>query len=359
MRITRLDGLRGLAIALVIAYHELHFPLGWAGVDLFFVLSGYLVTTILRRDRDAAIFWKPFYIKRATRILPAFFIALLLCAIFFRQEWHELRWYYLFTLANFGLIPYVGAKAFGALWSLSVEEHFYLLWPLGIRNLSSRVLMGLLLGILVVEPILRAIVTPFTSNYWITYALTPLRLDGLAAGALIAIALETPRPWIAVWSKRVGIAILLVMVGLQLTHQFEHKNNVLLFNSLGYTLTAMGAASLLAFTLLHEKSWLSRVFEYRALTFLGSISYGLYLFHQFIFSRFAIIAEHYGWRHHAVLFPIGFPVALLLCWLSFHFVESKITAVGHQWAKRVKAKGTSRVLPAKTSEPVAVEVGTE
>jgi peptidoglycan/LPS O-acetylase OafA/YrhL len=339
MRIARLDGLRGIAIALVIAFHALHFSFGWIGVDLFFVLSGYLVTAILRRDRGNDIYWKPFYIKRATRILPPFLVALLLCAIFYRQEWHELRYYYLFTLANFGLIPYEGGKAFGALWSLSVEEHFYLLWPLAIRRLGSRVLVPLLLCVLFIEPIARGVITPFTHTYWITYALTPFRLDGLAAGALLAITLESPPKWLASWSGRVGIAALLVITGLALTHHFNSKDNTVFFNIFGYTLTAIGSASLLAFTLLHERSWVSSVLENRVLTFLGTISYGLYLFHPFIFSRFAIVAEHYGWHHHAVLLPIALPFALVLCWLSFRFFELPMISLGHRWAKLVKASG--------------------
>jgi peptidoglycan/LPS O-acetylase OafA/YrhL len=79
------------------------------------VLSGYLVTGILRRDRTNESFWRSFYIKRATRILPAFLIALLLCFLFYREEWDQLRFSYLFIAANFGLLPYHGAKMFGLL----------------------------------------------------------------------------------------------------------------------------------------------------------------------------------------------------------------------------------------------------
>jgi peptidoglycan/LPS O-acetylase OafA/YrhL len=350
MRIARLDGLRGVAIALVIAFHTLRFTYGWIGVDLFFVLSGYLVTSILRRDRNDAAFWKPFYIKRATRILPPFLIALLVCAIFCRAEWHRMWFYYTFALANFGLIPTNGGGVmFGGLWSLAVEEHFYLLWPFAIRFLSGRTLVRLLICILILEPILRGVVTPFTDKYWITYALTPFRLDGLAAGALLAILMEAPPSWLAAWSKRAGIFALLAIVAMAVTHRFNSKENTLLFNVVGYSLTAIGFASLLAYVLLRAKSWMSTLLESRALIFLGTISYGVYLFHRPIFEAFTALGDRHGWHHHAALLPVALPVALLLCWLLFRFVESRMIVLGHRWAKQVRIKAGNTAEPMRAA----------
>ena len=171
MRILRIDGVRGLAVSLVIVYHGLHFSLGWIGVDLFFVLSGYLITQILRRDRESPIYWRAFYIKRAMRILPPLALCLLLCAVFYPQEWHAMKFYYLFFLANVGLIPYHGAQEFGMLWSLAVEEHFYFFWPIAVRKLERTTLIRILVAVLFLEPVLRAIVTPYTTTYWPIYAL--------------------------------------------------------------------------------------------------------------------------------------------------------------------------------------------
>jgi peptidoglycan/LPS O-acetylase OafA/YrhL len=338
MRVTRLDGLRGLAIAMVMGYHEFHFQLGWVGVDLFFVLSGYLVTQILRRDRDDEVFWRPFYIKRATRILPIFFVALLVCALFYREEWHKLRFYYLFFAANFGLVPYEGSMAFGALWSLSVEEHFYFAWPPAIRTLGRHRLMQILIGILILEPILRGIVGSHVQSYWITYALTPFRLDSIAAGSLLALALEEAEPHLAVWAKYIGLVSLVLIAGLSVTHHFDHKSNSLFFNVVGYSLVSLCAASFVAWVVLSKDSWISKVLESRPLTFLGTISYGLYLFHPIIFFQFHLLALRWGLKHQSLLLPIVLPGTLFACWVSFAFFEKRMIRLGHMWANRVKER---------------------
>jgi peptidoglycan/LPS O-acetylase OafA/YrhL len=337
MRILRIDGVRGLAVSLVIVYHGLHFSLGWIGVDLFFVLSGYLITQILRRDRESPIYWRAFYIKRAMRILPPLALCLLLCAVFYPQEWHAMKFYYLFFLANVGLIPYHGAQEFGMLWSLAVEEHFYFFWPIAVRKL---------------EPVLRALVTPYTTTYWPIYALTPFRLDGLAAGSLLALILERSEEhnadWITPWAKRAGLFSLIAIVALSLTHHFEHQGNALLFNTIGYSLTAIASASLVGFVLVNPDSRLNAFFENKAMVFMGTISYGLYLFHKFVFARFGIVADHFGWKHHAVLFPIALPCAIVGCWLSFILYEKRMVALGHKWVKQLMEKSTKARQPLTT-----------
>jgi peptidoglycan/LPS O-acetylase OafA/YrhL len=205
-RITQLDGIRGIAIILVFAAHSISFESGWIGVDIFFVLSGYLITGILRRDRNNERgFWAGFYIKRATRILPPLALCFAGTALLFTIDWHRLWYYYVFFAANIGETLYRGqSETLGVLWSLAVEEHFYLLWPLAVRFLTRKHLIWVLTAIVTGEPIFRAASTPWMTSFWPIYFLTPFRLDGLAAGSLLAIMLERDRTrkWIALQSRR-------------------------------------------------------------------------------------------------------------------------------------------------------------
>jgi peptidoglycan/LPS O-acetylase OafA/YrhL len=121
-RIGRLDGIRAVAIALVFLHHAEFVALGWTGVSLFFVLSGLLITGILRRSRCDPAFWGPFYIKRATRILPPLVIVFAGAAIFCTIPWRKVGLYHLFFLSNLSQALYRGQSgALDVLWSLSVD----------------------------------------------------------------------------------------------------------------------------------------------------------------------------------------------------------------------------------------------
>jgi peptidoglycan/LPS O-acetylase OafA/YrhL len=184
-RIDRLDGIRAVAIILVFLIHVNIGRFGWEGVPLFFVLSGFLITTILRRSRTNESFWGPFYIKRATRILPPLAIAFLLAVLFSTVAWRKVGLYEVLFLANFATWLHPdGTASLTVLWSLAVEEQFYLFWPFAVRYLNRRQLMWLSACVLIVEPILRAIVSPFCNTSWPIYYLTPFQLDGLALDGL-------------------------------------------------------------------------------------------------------------------------------------------------------------------------------
>src|SRR5215469_12179944 len=155
-RIDRVDGVRAIAIALVVAHHFDLLPLGWTGVHLFFVLSGLLITGILRRSRHDRSYWAPFYVKRATRILPPLVLTVLSTAVFLSIPWRKLGFYYIFFAANFAEAFHRGeSRTLGVMWSLAVEEQFYFFWPFAVRFLNRTQLMRMLLLLLFFEPILR------------------------------------------------------------------------------------------------------------------------------------------------------------------------------------------------------------
>ncbi len=142
--IASLDGLRGLAVLLVLAYHHALLNSGWLGVDLFFALSGYLITTILRSARHDEEYWKPFWIKRATRILPPFLLVLVLTPLLgFIVTIRQFAGY-LFSLGDVMAYVHSQFEPLRPLWSLAVEEHFYLAWPFAVRYLRRRNLVIIL-----------------------------------------------------------------------------------------------------------------------------------------------------------------------------------------------------------------------
>src|ERR1035437_1333738 len=136
MRIQRLDGLRAIAVGAVVLHHHLLVSGGWVGVELFFVLSGFMITTILRRDRKDPAYWKRFYIRRATRILPPVMALILLVAVYYQPPVRSLL-VYIFFLGNFANLTRWGMSSqLGLLWSLAIEEHFYLMFPFAVRYLE-------------------------------------------------------------------------------------------------------------------------------------------------------------------------------------------------------------------------------
>lgn len=304
-----LDVLRGVAILLVLFYHGFGLSYattrltgwprffiastsyGWVGVDLFFVLSGFLITGILLESRSFPAYYRRFYIRRGLRILPIYCAILLVLGVVTRTPLflHAVPWSFLgisaVFLANFS--PAFGIPvSYGVLWSLAVEEHFYLVWPALVRKFSDRGTMLLAGAICIVCPCLRAASFHLhRAQGWTDYgAYTWLVADGLATGAMLAGALRStvqsrPSNWklsIAALATGVGLLICGAPFGI-LSHQ----------SLLGVTLrqTALNIfflGILLLALLLGTGPW-HRYAAFKPLRFLGEISYGVYLIHTLIF----------------------------------------------------------------------------
>jgi peptidoglycan/LPS O-acetylase OafA/YrhL len=343
-----LDSMRGVAVILILFFHGMAPPLspelssggkfifaisqrGWIGVNLFFVLSGFLITGILIDSRHRHGYFRRFYIRRALRILPALYAMLIVLVV---GGWISWRFLILSALFLANSAPLLGVPLqYGPLWSLAVEEHFYMLWPAIIRRLSSVGLILLLTAIVVITPLLRA--TAFRINGSpadTTYLYTWFNLDGLALGALLAIWLRQP------WFHRTQlsrIALPLLVAGVALfVFVSQHPLAGAAFSS---TASNLASAGLLSCTLLIGTSRWSFLVKQPVLKFFGFISYGLYLIHALVFrltetlfSRPLLALSSAGNPTAAMLlhFAVGSSLAIAVAYLSRRSLEAKFLRMG-------------------------------
>jgi len=289
-RIRGFDGLRGVAVLFVILFHAQRIlatepPLirfidgGWSGVDMFFVLSGFLITGILRNTRDHPRYWKTFAIRRALRILPLYYLILAL-AILPRLVLgvHEgpPYWVYPVFLSNFWIALAGGQNLpLDVTWSLSIEEQFYVLWPLVIRMVSLRGLTGVCIVLIIAAPLIRFFFHDPSTE--ISYMWTPCRMDSLAWGALASIAWEQRSERWCIRAARVAPWGVLAWVLLLATS--GDIRSIRIFAVLGFSVfPAIIAAVVLGIASGQLATW-NRVLEWRPLKHLGKVSYGAYLLH--------------------------------------------------------------------------------
>ncbi|WP_263367257.1 acyltransferase family protein [Edaphobacter bradus] len=278
-RIDRLDGLRTVAILMVVCFHTTRLgpPFGYSGVDLFFVLSGYFITGILLGTRSKPNYWSRFYIRRIARILPP---VILLLALYVLVTKHvqplTVLGYGLFA-GNLTSLTRFSRAMLNPLWSLAVEEHFYLLWPLAVAFFRRRTLLMLLLAILVTEPILRAMATPHFDSWAYIYYLTPFRLDSLAAGSLLALLTEAGAAF--PWQRWCGWAVLALSPSFLFCSTTVRDVNSVTYNALAYSFFAAIYFCLVAWVLMLRRGVVYDILSSRPVTYLGRISYGVYLFH--------------------------------------------------------------------------------
>jgi len=304
---TGLQGLSGVARMLVNATH-----FGWVGVNLFFVLSGFLITGILVESRGRQQYYRRFYVRRALRILPAFYAMLLLLALWPEQS-HAYLWLSFFYMSN--LAPLFGIRmTYGMLWSLAVEEHFYLVWPFAVRRLSNRTLLICAISIFVAVPLLRAwyFSSPELPEGFAYF--TWLVADGLAAGAILALFVRRPecsRKHIAWFSGAAICLSMLVVLG-------EAHYGVLTQRRLPGAIFILTAVHLFflgvtGLTLLVGTSRWSFLVDRPVLRFFGEISYGLYLIHWLVFASFDAVLKRYGPGFFATLGRTEFIGLRFLC----------------------------------------------
>ena len=337
-RIPQLDGLRAVAVLLVFLFHHALAPSGWLGVDIFFVLSGFLITGILRRDTANPEYWKSFYTKRATRILPPLLAVVTVVLLAVRHFKFGYLGYVLFASNIVELTPYA-IGALGALWSLAIEEHFYFAWPLVVKKLKWDTLVKVSLGIVLFSPLLRAAATLIFHHYWGVnhkwnnpiFLLTPFRLDGLAAGALLSLLLEHDRMTTTLrrWSAPVAVAAFGLFFGLELwLPVFRRPADSVAFNSAGYSLVVLGSFCLVSFLILKPVSLPAKFLALGPFVYIGTISYGCYLFQAPIKILLQpLLAASMPWNAF-VLIDLAATVAVAS--ISFYVMEKPIIAWGRK-----------------------------
>jgi peptidoglycan/LPS O-acetylase OafA/YrhL len=323
-RIQQLDGLRAVAILGVYFNHTLHVPLTWVGVDIFFVLSGFLITGILLErkieSRTMGGYFHYFYSRRAFRILPPYVLTLFVYGLFFTWNAFHPWWLFAFFGMNMQDFFWQGfVKAPLPLWSLAVEEQFYLVWPIIILLVSEKVLFRLALAALAITPFLRVLCTPLFPSLFPIYTLTPFRADLLCAGAVLAMLWKRrtsyteqvirTRAWMGV------VAGFGSLVFVQIWPTFRLASNTRSSNGLDYSLSVLGSFSLVAWTLA-DRGWLRGLLSWRPMRFIGQISYTMYLVH--IIAIF--VAERYVHSTLSVT-VVALGATIFYSWLSWVLME--------------------------------------
>ena len=310
---------------MVFSGHALGIPMMWTGVDLFFILSGFLITSILLRERHKSVgaYLGSFYRRRVRRILPPYVVCLLLAAMLFPLNWRGSWFWYAFFGANIAESLGQGAGfVLAPLWSLSVEEQFYICWPLLVYWVPVRKLRYLLWGVLFAAPLLRGFTTPLFGTYDPIYLLTPFRMDLLAAGALIGWHAHADPTWVTRHSRKApaGMAAsLAVFAALAfLRPDFRSGANSLLFNVAGYSLVVVFFASLVLYCLGLQGNWVHRALTARPLTYIGRISYTMYLVHLMALTMFA---EYSVW----VQTGAALVVMIAFAAVSWELMEKRLT----------------------------------
>jgi len=293
-----LDGLRGLAILLVVFFHNFGFinysVFGWIGVDLFFVLSGYLITDILLNSLNSEHYLRNFFLKRALRILPLYYLCLIIFIIvlpsigLYKKElqyYTDNQLWFWFYLQNWLLsfnYPTTG-NLLNHFWSLAVEEQFYLLWPFIILWLKKpKKLLIFILFLLLLILIARSVVWMYRFphlNYTTLYTFT--RIDGICIGCLIALMQRINYNYL-----RYNMAIIVIALAI-LNFGFYFLNRVGDFPYLafvGYTTFAAMFGLLIHEAVTGDTKIITIIFKLPVLKFFGIISYGLYVFHWPIYS---------------------------------------------------------------------------
>ena len=334
-----LDSMRGIAILMVLFFHGMAPPLnanlsrlgrtvlsvskyGGAGVNLFFVLSGFLITGILIANQGRPDYYRHFYARRALRILPALYATLLILLLGGWLGWRFLVLSVLF-MANFA--PMLGITVqYPVLWSLAVEEHFYMLWPAIVRRFSTKCQVLLITAIFLATPLLRAGIFIFDHNPRSPLPLyTWCNLDGLAIGALLAIWIRRPS-FQRVHLSRIAAPL---FVGGVSAFLFLIAHPGIAAASLGTLSINVASAGLLSCMLLLGTSPWSFVVDRPFLRFVGFISYGLYLIHVLAFRLVEILFSRLFQR----VIYLGMPTAAMFV----RFLLGAGLAIGSAYVSRV------------------------
>lgn len=324
-----LDGLRGVAILLVLIFHLAWMPIalnglpgkalkltaaGWTGVELFFVLSGFLITGILIDSKSAENYLSSFYLRRALRILPLYYgsviVAFLLLPVLARlgvphltREFNPEQFWYWFYAANWAWHFHQNYEPFGHFWSLAVEEQFYFVWPWIVLLTSRRTLAKICVAFVIFAPLLRVYLFVRGTPTDFIYSSTWSYLDVLALGALAALVVRDER-WTGLviphirkvfWAGFLGFVLLST-----LDPDFEAWRLQFVLGLLPISI-AFAALLLWAVATSRTGSPLQRALNIGWLRAFGKYSYAIYIFHPLIINPLNAFfaAQVYGKFHNS------------------------------------------------------------
>jgi peptidoglycan/LPS O-acetylase OafA/YrhL len=375
--IPELDGLRGIAILSVFIFHTYGFldvkgvprwlirlaAQGWTGVDLFFVLSGFLITGILLDTRESAHYFRNFYVRRFLRIFPLYYsvltgVILVTTTVECREcqpflpTAHQYPFYYAY-LTNFLAFSKAPPQEnwLWHFWTLAIEEQFYILWPLCIWIIPRRRLKWVAIFVSIAALALRLAWVHLSGPFLGIAVATPARVDTLLVGALCAVVyreskmLNTLRRWLfPAASLCLGVFLFFAFV---LTKPDEYYSFVL---TVAYTLLAIGFGSvvLLVVSNADEQNPVRRLLRSRGLMRAGKYSYGMYVFHPIIIGPSLHFLSPYLANTpslYAGIIFVGatFVATVAVSALSYEMVEARILRLKRYFAPGFERAGVPQV----------------
>ncbi len=358
-RILELDALRGIAALIIVLAHIGLLPgTPWvlSMVDLFFVISGYFITTNILKNRTSSHFLSVFFIRRALRIWPAYYLALTACLILNRSLKWDFRpdaWPYYFTFTQ-NVQAYLGwpiprfSGMFLHTWTLAIEEQFYLIWPLLIYRTNRRGMFAIAIGFTLLSPLLRSF------GYLPSLLLT--RADGLALGSLLALILDKKslaRREILTYRLAFATVSVLAILSPAIVPGLSSGRYADVLFTTRSGMTYFGLTGLVLCMIEHP--WLI-VLRGRVLCYVGTVSYGVYLYHPLVFAALPTLYKRYvmrklGLRSTLLMDLVMFVVCFMLAEVSRRWVEGPILRLKDRLRFKEEASGNIYRGPHVNSSP--------
>jgi peptidoglycan/LPS O-acetylase OafA/YrhL len=318
--ILELDGFRACGLVMVVSAHSWpkeQWPLfynwlsmSWIAMDAFFVLSGFLIAGILLDTRHRTDYYSTYYVRRTLRIFPIYY-CVMIALIAGMALWHGGEPYaeftrvmgsplwFLFYMGNISIALagcWAPVEAFSPLWSLQVEEQFYLLLPLAIRRVRLETLYRILWLVVFLSPVVRLFLFWWNpGNPFLQYVLLPCRAEGLALGALLAVRFRMG-PWNIGKRRLTGLTLVLLAAAPAAAALGGYTWNRPFNRTLGYFLSSVACASVLLWLIQFRNSRATRLLRSRPLVYLGKISYGAYVLHVPVREAVAFALRNLSWH---------------------------------------------------------------
>jgi peptidoglycan/LPS O-acetylase OafA/YrhL len=327
-----LDALRGVAVISVVCSHyftqTVLFSWGWMGVDLFFVLSGFLISSILVRSKGGNHYLKNFYARRTLRIIPLSFALLsvfFISVAFFdkqdRFEFYKENWWYYFLFLQNWLFIFKGLPNefyLNHFWSLAVEEQFYLFFPVAVYYFSKENLVKFIVASLPLILVVRIVIWYFNQEHLPAYYCnTVTRIDSILFGCLLGCGVRIKKTVFSIFGALFSILVLLAGV---VYYRSASLTNPLMA-TVGYTLLALINYIFLSYFISNNKSF-SFLRRSVVLNYIGKTSFGIYLFHIPVFLTFtSIYHKFFNSSSEIAIGLASFLITLVLSSISFYTLE--------------------------------------
>lgn len=342
-----IDGLRAISFLIVFLFHcnIPGFQVGWSGVNIFFVLSGFLITSILLEAKHSNNYFTGFYMRRILRIFPIYYAVLFAMFAFWvlsgGGEWHRMLYYLTYTqniFHAFGADDPIRGPIFHT-WTLAIEEQFYLFWPFIVYYMSRKNLLRLSVVLIIISPLLRILFYRMSGSVFMGNMLLFCQTDSLAFGAILALVPFQQQIKPSRLRNVLFLSGLVLFLGLTvylgILHGGKNPADILMtgYNAYntpdGYLNTFWGPfifsvvglmASALVVACYDPESRLAKVLSNNVLVHVGKISYGLYLYHWIIIIFLRFLTKKYP-LGNAAFFFLSLGLTYIAAVISYYTFE--------------------------------------